>query len=487
MRTKLSRVLPSEWDIWLPLGVVAVFIAAAVVMVAVGFSFGIPEGDVERIHILYTEIGVQTTAGIFAIIISLSLMAIQFAAQEYSHRIMEYYLRSTVFWTTIVVYLTVITSGIVLQAQASSNDDVRAAALLLVATMLALALLIPHFLVTAAYLKPEFVVGKLIRRLDQGYVRGVARRGVPTPDAGRLLPIVELIERSIDRGDLTTMRGALERVQATYARVGAPEHDAIVDHYFLDGLLRAGRKAISQADEQQAAVLAIRTISAMRREQNASMVVDALEELGFGALRRDAPVAVGEMISATAEIAEQAKDMDLRARVMTSYAELGQRLVRADQRRLLRQLTGIVVLAGIEAAERKEVTRAQGSIGLLEELGHDSAEARMSQVVMDVGKGLQQLGTAIADVDPAAAQAVVLALLRVERTIPRHERDLLGVIEFARADLERLVGAATAPRAAVDGADGDAPTDGDVADAPGGATANDDPLGLADLWAGSKD
>jgi hypothetical protein len=193
------------------------------------------------------------------------------------------------------------------------------------------------------------------------------------------------------------------------------------------------------------------------------------------------------MISATAEIAEQAKDMDLRARVMTSYAELGQRLVRADQRRLLRQLTGIVVLAGIEAAERKEVTRAQGSIGLLEELGHDSAEARMSQVVMDVGKGLQQLGTAIADVDPAAAQAVVLALLRVERTIPRHERDLLGVIEFARADLERLVGAATAPRAAVDGADGDAPTDGDVADAPGGATANDDPLGLADLWAGSKD
>ena len=59
-------------------------------MMAVGFSFLIPEEDVERIHILYTEIGVQTTAGIFAIIISLSLMAIQFAAQEYSHRIMEY-------------------------------------------------------------------------------------------------------------------------------------------------------------------------------------------------------------------------------------------------------------------------------------------------------------------------------------------------------------------------------------------------------------
>jgi hypothetical protein len=56
--------------------VVGLFIVAAVVMMAVGFSFLIPEEDVERIHILYTKIGVQTTAGIFAIIISLSLMAI---------------------------------------------------------------------------------------------------------------------------------------------------------------------------------------------------------------------------------------------------------------------------------------------------------------------------------------------------------------------------------------------------------------------------
>jgi hypothetical protein len=480
MRTKLSNLFSREWDLWLPLGVVLVFLAAAAVIIATGFRFGIPEGDVERIHILYTEIGVQTTAGIFAIIISLSLMAIQFAAQEYSHRIMEYYLRSTMFWTTIIVFLSVIITGIVLQAQASANDNVLAASLLMLATMLALALLIPHFLVTAAYLKPEFVVTKLIRKLDQGYVRSIARRGVPTPDADRLLPIIELIERAIDRGDLTTMRGALERVQSAYVRVGAEEHDTTVDHYFLDSLLRAGRKAISQADEQQAAVLAIHTISSMSREQNAAMVVDALEELGFGALRRDSPIAVGEMITATAEIAESTRDLDLRARVMTTYAELAQRLVRTDQRRLLRQLSGIVVLAGIEAAQRGDVSRAQGSIGLLEEMGHDSAEAHMTQVVMDVGKGLQQLGTAIADTDPRAAQGVVLALLRVERAIPRHERDLLGIIEFARADLERLVGSAATT----------VPIDSnDAASEPGedAAPADDDPLGLADLWASPTD
>ena len=108
----------------------------------------------------------------------------------------------------------------------------------------------------------------------------------------------------------------------------------------------------------------------------------------------------------------------------------------------------------------------------------------MAQVVMDVGKGLQQLGTAIADVDPRAAQAVVLALLRVERTIPRHERDLLGVIEFARADLERLVGAASKPISDEPQGVGEADVPSDTPEA---AKVDDDPLGLADLWATPTD
>jgi hypothetical protein len=44
----------------------------------------------------------------------LSLVAIQFAAQEYSHRIIEYYIRSTVFWTTLVAYLGVMSASIFL-------------------------------------------------------------------------------------------------------------------------------------------------------------------------------------------------------------------------------------------------------------------------------------------------------------------------------------------------------------------------------------
>lgn len=60
----LSKVLRGEWDKSRPLGVVVVFIVAAAAILAAGYNFGIPERDVERIHTLYTEIGVQVAASL---------------------------------------------------------------------------------------------------------------------------------------------------------------------------------------------------------------------------------------------------------------------------------------------------------------------------------------------------------------------------------------------------------------------------------------
>ena len=103
-----------SWDVWFPLAFIELFAVFAIVVGAGGVGFGIDSRDAEQLRSIYTDIGVQTTAGIFAIVMSLSLVAIQFAAQEYSHRIMEYYIKSVIFWSTVVVYLGVMIGSILL-------------------------------------------------------------------------------------------------------------------------------------------------------------------------------------------------------------------------------------------------------------------------------------------------------------------------------------------------------------------------------------
>ena len=377
------------WDRWLPLGVVAFFVTVGAIVLATGVTFGIPDGDIERFHIIYTEIGVQTTAGIFAIIVSPSLVAIQFAAQEYSHRTMEYYIRSTVFWTTLIAYLGVMSVSIFLQAAADDAESGTTGAVVIVGSMLAFALLIPHFLITAAYLKPEFVVGKLIKRIDQRYLRAIDRRGLPRPSADRLLPIIEIIERAIDRGDLTTTRGALEQIRSSYEVAALPVASLRVDNYYLDALLRAGRKAISQSDEQQAAVLSLNVIGWLGVRRSPSAAIDALEELGFGALRRDAEVAVSEMIDTISEVSEASNDVGLRSAVLTTYAELARRLVNINERRLLRKMASHVTVVAMRSFNSGSGDETRQALKLLEDIGHDAAVARLGQVVTDSGAGFK--------------------------------------------------------------------------------------------------
>ena len=457
------------WDRWLPLGVVAFFVAVGIFVFVAGVTFGIPSGDVERLSRIYTEIGVQTTAGIFAIIVSLSLVAIQFAAQEYSHRIMEYYIRSTIFWTTMVVYLSVMIVGILLQAQAAEDSGVRGASVVVVGSILALVLLVPHFLVTAAYLKPEFIVRKLTKRIDARYLRLVERRGQMEPSADRLLPIIEIMERSIDRGDLTTTRAALEQVFASYKTYGLACASETVDRYYLDGLLRAGRKAIAQNDELQAAVTAVRIVGELGVQRSPAMVIDALEELGFGALRRDNEVAVNEMVEALRRISEAHHDVSLRAAILDIFEELATRLIAADQQRLLRRLIRHVAQTSEQEDGEQDGALTDRIVGLLEEVGHDAAVARMSPPVADVGKALQDLGVRVGRREPGRANGIVLALLRIERVVDRGERGLVASLEFARAEVERASGGGAEQRPAAKA----------VADA-----TEADPGGLdpADLW-----
>ncbi|MBI4203378.1 MAG: hypothetical protein HY532_09735 [Chloroflexi bacterium] len=439
-----KRLELNSWDNWLPLLIIGIF-ALAAVLVGTGITnFNIPFGDEERVHILYTEVSVQTTAGIFAIIVTLSLVAIQFASQEYTHRIMDSYVKSIMFWSTIIVYLGVMVTGIVLQANATEEENVRLIGVTVIGSILTLALLVPHFVITAAYLKPEFIINKMLRRVDRQYLASVApalERGQGRVDSkvDRLLPVAEIIQRAIDRGDLATTRGALERLHQTYLTHAEKLNLLSIERYFLDYLMRIGRKAISDKDEEEAAVQTIAIMGVVGCTGPAGLVaVENIDSLGFTALRQESEPVVHQMIDSLRTVFDSTPTQEARNAVLASYQDLVGRLASSQSERVLRHLvTTLTNLAekAMASGDRKTSARC---LDLLEAAGHDAAAHKIVGVVLQTTRSLQGIGVTAARADPATAEPIVRALLRMERAISPSERELIAATEFARQDIERV-------------------------------------------------
>lgn len=461
-----------SWDNLFPLSVIGVFILLGIPVALGVFDFGLANQGAERFQLIYTDIGIQTTAGIFAIVISLSLVAIQFAAQEYSHRIMEYYIRSVIFWSTLTVYLGIIIVAILLQTASDGQESPRIVALVVVASILAVAMLIPHFIVTASYLKPDFIIEKLVRRITPRYMEGLKLDDDGQVDVAprndRLLPVVEITERSIDRGDLTTTRTAIDRIIELQANLKTRISGPVIDLYFADHLTRIGRKAVNQPDEEEAGARAIEALERIGVEGAPLVAAERIDLLGFIALRHGADGAVEQMIASLAAIAKLGDDPALE-RVLDSYQALVGRLASGGYDQLL------MVLANradeLTVVNSDDISVLSRSLDCLEAIGHDAAESQLIRVVLHVAILLRDRGVAIASTNPDEANATVLRMLRIEQAVDNSERQALAVIGFARSEVERVAGQSGQSAPATETAD-----TGEAGDNP---TA---PEGFSDLW-----
>jgi hypothetical protein len=365
---------------------------------------------------------------------------------------MDYYIKSTVFWSTLAVYLTLMVAAIILQAGSTEEDSPRAAALIVIGSILALALLIPHFLVTAAYLKPEFIVSKLMRRITTGYLASVERRGaeaVAGTSADRLLPVVEIAERSVEKGDIATVGSAIARMVARFEhardveKIASPE----LARYFIMSLGRIGQKAISEADEQQAAVEVVQGVTTIGHEGALPQAVALLDRLAFASLRQDQETAVGEAVDAMAQAYREA-DEEVRGLVVESFGALVPRLAQSGQQLLLEKI--LAHAAEIATAEPAGSHGRSRAIDVLESAGRESAVSRLVRVVRRAGVTMSTLGRQWAATDRSSAQAVVLSLLRVERSLDRSERDTIAALDFSRMEVEQLLDTADGTVAATE-------------------------------------
>lgn len=445
MAVRVKRFLKDldlgSWDNWLPLSVIALFMGLGLLVGLGVIRFPGPE-DPENIPSIFIEVGIAGMAGIFAITVSLSLVAIQFASQEYSHRIMAFYVKSVVFWSTTVVFLGILMSSVLLLASYTEGQDPRFASEVVIGAVAALTLLLPHFVITAAFLRPEFIISKLLRRVDTAYLVSIQRtleegQGRLESHRDRVLPVVEIMERAINKGDLSTARTALDRLHSAYVTQAEHLNSLPIEEYFLDYVSRVGRKAISGGNMEEAGAQAIQLIGTVgSRGPAGATAVEDVRELGAAALKEDLEPVVREMIDTLKSIFDQTGLPEAKKGVLDSYRDLVEDLAAAEKQRLLRQLGNILSQIASEAIGRGEREVADRCQELLEGLGREAGTRRLPEVVLHTVRLLHRLGLEYAEKDADAAERIVRSLLRLERSATG-DRELIAATEFAKGDVER--------------------------------------------------
>jgi len=218
--------------------------------------------DTETAGRIFDGVGVEGLSAIFAIVISLSLMAVGFASQKYTHRIMKIHIKSLTFWAVIVIYLGSMFYNVFMLGRLDMSVDVkvdyRYVEISMLLTFLCFIIIIPYFFITMARLRPEPVISNLLANIDDDYlnsIKGYIKEGEPRVPikADKVLPVRDIIEKSIGSGDRETARFGIDEIYRCYKRLLKEENEVYVSPYFLKHILRIGREAIIEADDDSMA------------------------------------------------------------------------------------------------------------------------------------------------------------------------------------------------------------------------------------------
>jgi hypothetical protein len=196
-------------------------IIVLVILLSLRFGLNFATGDKETAGSIFSGVGVGALSGIFALVISLTLMVVQMSSQQYTHRIMDIHLKSLIFWALIVIYSGSIFYNVFmlgwLDLENSSSIPYISiyVEISILLTFLSFIMLIPYFYITMVRLKPETVISKLLANIDEDYLKRLYKEGVPSKE-DKMLPITEIIEKSISSGDHETARLGIDMIYTCY-------------------------------------------------------------------------------------------------------------------------------------------------------------------------------------------------------------------------------------------------------------------------------
>ncbi|MBP2029906.1 hypothetical protein J2755_000840 [Methanohalophilus levihalophilus] len=251
---------------------------------------------------------VQSLAAVIAIVVTLSLVAIQLSAQSYSSRVIDFYKTMPDLWILIFVYVIAIVFGLGLINSVGTDvlpaDGILSFKYLLTLEYLfgvgAFLCLFPYSWNTMSLMNPT----KIIRLLSESITKekmdfATTSTNDQTQDLKILnkngeedpfLPIIDILTASMMKYDYATLRTGSNALSIKTSEILSKEHEKEVSEHVANHLKRVSMLSLKRGDEESFEIfmgcfakIANNTVK-NGLERATKSIVSVLEEIGVQAL-----------------------------------------------------------------------------------------------------------------------------------------------------------------------------------------------------------
>jgi len=430
LKMKNSKENNHDWKfrlyLWIKSSVVARFkylVAVTIFVFVFAFVFALlfqscylSHTDVNSARYMLSAL-VQSQAAIVAIIITLTLIAVQLTASAYSPRVVDIFREALGMWILLLLYGTSIFYGLVVLRLIEGNKGellsesviwslgpisislewcIHLALLLGIITFVALA---PYIWNITNLLKPE----NIIKQLTTGITKNKKFNSNKDP----IQPIVDIIRGSIRKYDFETTKEGLEEVTNQVIKVVNSDCVEEISNSFCTRLRGVGKLAASIKDEQSTEEV-IENLEKFGKDtaekgfgDAAQKVVKSLEAVGIAATRKGTELedAVKKAVEALGTVGEKAAKNNLEKateEVAKSLGAVGVAAARKGTELEERTKEAVQALynAGDKAVAKGFDKTAKQAVRALKDIGEAAVEigAVFEEVVKKVAMSLQIVG-----------------------------------------------------------------------------------------------
>ena len=355
--------------------------------------FDLAQTDADSARYMLSAL-VQSQAAIVAIVISLTLIAVQLSASAYSPRVIRIFRNNPDVWLLLGLYGMSIFYGLLILKTIRDGDlskiplfnypietHIISVYFLGIFSFL---MLFRYILSIIDLLNPTNIINRL--KID------ITKDNILNSQEDPIQPIMDIIHGSIMKYDLETTRVGLKAVTDQVLEIIGPDDEKKILEWFCNHLYRVSRLAISKEDEDST-VEVIKCLAKFGKSTAEKKLKDAISQVtetlgGVG----------GDSVKKGLEFAT--------SDALNYLGKVGSAAAKNKLKDVAKQAAGIIGFVGKKSAEKgfEEATAAARS---LRDVGIAAAENELEEATSEAAKSLNGVGIAAAEnkLEDAAGEA----------------------------------------------------------------------------------